>query len=144
MGTLTEDEFRALFLRAIDDTIDVAQAEVAEPLPRAVRFVLDAFGRGRDESSLEEVLALLYRDGTFPRVVDVFVRGVASERTIIKVSPSGHAYVSDVAQTWNNPPGMGPFKSLGFTARDSIYHRPRPLSRQDLEEAAPAWAKGDG
>ena len=72
----------------------------------------------------------------FPRIVDVFFQGIADEQTLIYLRPSGHAPTNDLAQTWNQPAGMGPFKSLGLLLPDSIARRPRPLSREDLEEAA--------
>jgi hypothetical protein len=143
MATPTLDEFRGLFLRAVDDSIAVAQADVTEPLPRSVRLELGAFERGHRESTLDEVLALLYRDGTFPTIVNVVVRGIVGDDTLISVWPSGDGYVSDLALTWNDPPGMGPFKGLGLALPSPIGHRPRPLSRRDLEEAAPAWAKAE-
>jgi hypothetical protein len=113
--------------------MDLAQQQVADPLPKATR--LELAGNKNRGLSLEEVVSGLYRDGTFPRIVDVFVQGIADEQTLLYLRPSGHAWTEDLAQTWNQPAGRGPFKSLGLLLPASIARRPRPLSRQDLEEA---------
>ena len=100
---------------------------------------LEAFGQQGKDLSLDEVLSFLYRDGTFPRIVDIAVRGIKDGRTFIWVRPSGHTYVSDFAQAWNTPVGMGPFKSIGLMLPGFIWQRSRPLSTQDLKEAGESW-----
>jgi hypothetical protein len=139
---LTPDEFRALLWLAIDDSIAIAQREVADPLPWAVRLQLLAFEQDGHESTCDAVFARLYRGGAFPRIVDVFVVGLAGSCTIVALRPSGHPYTRNVAETWSASPAMGPFKSLGLRLPVQIRRRPRHLSLRDLEEAAPAWARG--
>ena len=133
MSGLTREAFRLLLEQAIQQSMDLAQQQVSEPLPKALR--LELAGSHHRSLSLEEVISGLYRDGTFPRIVDVFVQGIADEQTLIFLRPSGHPATNDLALTWNQPAGMGPFKSQGLLLPVPIFQRPRPLSRQDLEEA---------
>ena len=139
METYTRDAFRAVLLQAIERNRALAQHEVAEPLPAAHVFVLAAFEQGRRASSVEEILAWLYRDGAFPRVVVVSVRGIVDGKTLVSFTPSGHAYVRDRALTWNQPPELGPFNCVGLMLSDGVWHRPRPLAHRDLEDAAAWW-----
>ena len=139
VDTYTRDEVRALLLQAIEQTRVVAQREVAEPLPEATLLVLSAFGQGRHASSVEEILAQLYRDDSFPRVVVVGVRGIVDGKTLVGLGPSGHAYVRDRALTWNHPPALGPFNCVGLMLAGGVWERPRPLTRRDLEQACALW-----
>jgi hypothetical protein len=135
MATITREVLYDLLFRCIHISLETAQREVAEPLPEQLRLELPAFGQAGREASLEEVLAALYIDGTFPRVVDVAIRGIINKRTIIWIRPSGHAYVSDITDTWNQPPGTGPFKSIGLSLPKGLWDRPWPISLKDLEDA---------
>ena len=137
--TYTRDEFRALLLRAIEDTRSMAQVDVAEPLPVENLLVLEAFSQGLRESSVDEILTWLYRDGTFPRVVVMSVNGIVDGKTKVRIAPSGHAYVRDRALTWNEPPDLGPFHCVGLMLGRAIWQRPRPFSARDLEESTARW-----
>jgi hypothetical protein len=139
MPMVTKEALRQLLERCIVLTVEEVQKQVVQPLPTFLYVGLEAFGQHGKELSLDEVMSFLYRDGTFPQIVDVAVRGIKSGRTFIWIRPSGHAYVDDFAQTWNNPAGMGPFKSIGLMLPSAIWGRPRPLSVQDLEKAGEKW-----
>jgi hypothetical protein len=141
MGTLTRDEFCTLLLRAVERTRALAQADLAEPLPQDTLLVLVAFDQGHRTSSVDEVLAHLYRGGAFPRVVVVGLRGLIDGKALVSLGPSGHSYVRDRALTWNFPPEMGPFNCVGLMLGDSVWQRPRPFTRQDLEDSAAPWAR---
>ena len=130
---MTKEAFRDLLLKCIRITIETAQKDIADSLPEQWSLELAAFGQAGKITSLEEALAFLYVQGTFPRIVDVAVKGVTKDTTHIWVRPSGHPYVSDIKETWNQPPGMGPFKSIGLMLPKSIWDRPRPLSVHELE-----------
>jgi len=141
METLTRDEFRTLLLRAVERARALAQADLAEPLPEDTLLVLVAFDQGHRASSVDEVLAYLYRDDAFPRVVVVGLRGLVDGKALVSLGPSGHGYVGDRALTWNFPPEMGPFNCVGLMLRGSVWQRPRPFTRQDLEDSAAPWAR---
>jgi hypothetical protein len=139
MSTVTKEVLQQLLEKGIALAVGEAQKEIADPLPTQVYLGLGAFAQQGKELSLDEVLSFLYREGTFPRIVDLAVRGIKDGRTFIWIRPSGHAYVDDFAQTWNTPVGMGPFKSIGLMLPEFLWQRSRPLSTQDLKEAGEKW-----
>ena len=139
MPTITKEALQQLLEKGITIAVDEAQKEVSDSLPAQMYLGLEAFGQQGKDLSLDEVLSFLYRDGTFPRIVDIAVRGIKDGRTFIWIRPSGHTYVSDFAQAWNTPVGMGPFKSIGLMLPGFIWQRSRPLSTQDLKEAGESW-----
>jgi hypothetical protein len=135
MPSVTKEALRQLLSRSIRRALEDAQQHVADPLPRQLYVECANLGQRGQGVSLEEVMAFLYRDGTFPRIVDIAIRGIKNGRTYIWIRASGHPYVSDFAATWNTPPSMGPFKSLSLMLPNTIWQRRRPFSRHDLEEA---------
>jgi len=139
MSTVTEATLRELLEKSISTAIEEAQKEVVNPLPVDKYLGLEAFGQCGKELSFDEVMSFLYRDGTFPRVADIYIRGIRDEHTFVWIRPSGHAYVSDFSQTLNRPAGMGPFNSGGLMLPGAKWERPRPFSLQDLKEAEEKW-----
>ena len=139
MSTVTKEVLQRLLETCITTAVNEAQKEISDPLPAQLYLGLGAFAQQGKELSLDEVLSFLFRDGTFPRIVDIAVRGIKDGRTFIWIRPSGHAYVSDFAQTWNTPVGMGPFKSIGLMLPEFLWQRSRPLSTQNLREAGEKW-----
>ena len=134
---LSAEEFELMFVRCVEKTVEMAQEEVGEPLPAAFCFELairDCAGR---ELSSEEVLSVLYQSGEFPRLVDVAVRGVTEDSTIIWIRPSAHPLAKTIVETWNDPPGSGPFKPIGLMMPTHFWDRPRPFRISDLKDAAP-------
>ena len=139
MSLLAREEFAHLLVRAAHMSIDGAQEKVNDTLPHEIRWELTGFERSGKESSLEQIVEILYRNGHFPVIVDVFVTGVIDRFTIVRVRPSGHHFVNDIAKIWNTPVGMGPFKPQGLILSGQIWVRPRPLSLDDLREAVEGW-----
>lgn len=139
MPTVTEETIRQLLEQCIVVALKEAQQQVSESLPTLLYVGLEAFGQHGKELSLDKVTPFLYRDGTFPKVVDISVRGIKDERTFIWIRPSGHEYVSELSQTWNTPVGRGPFKSVGLMMPTLMWDRSRPFSLQDLKEAGEKW-----
>ena len=135
-SALTKEAFRDLLLKCIRTAIERAQKDIADPLPEQWSLELAAFGQAGKITPLEEVLSFLHVHGTFPRIVDVGVRGVTKDTTLIWIRPSAHPYISDMQETWNPPPGTGPFKSIGLMLPKSLWDRPRPLSLHELERAS--------
>lgn len=140
MITVTKETLRQLLEQCIVMAMQEAQKQVAELLLVSLYLGLEAFGQRGKELSLDEVMFFLYRNGTFPRVVDVAVKGMKDERTLIWIRPSDHPYVGDFSQTYM-PEEMGLFKSIGLMVPYTIWERPRPLSVQDLKEAGEMWLK---
>jgi hypothetical protein len=135
MSIITKEIIQHLLEKCIRATLENVQRQVSDSLPEQLYLTLEAFGQHEKKLSLDEVMFFLYRDGTFPRIVDIAVRGIKNEHTWVWIRPSGHSYVSDFTQTWNTPEGMGPFKSLGLMLPSEVWRRSRPLSIQDLREA---------
>lgn len=139
MAPIPREEFVHLLVAAAHMSIALAQEQVVGTIPQNIRWELFGFERAGKESSLEDIASILYRDGQFPVIVDVFVTGALEDFTIIRLIVSGRDFVDNIAQTWNTPPGMGPFKALGLMLPTPIWDRPRPLSLSDLKEAANGW-----
>lgn len=139
MPPLTREAFVELLRTATTMTIAMAQDQVTGTLPHEIRWELTGFDRSGKESSFDQIVEILYRSGHFPVIVDVFVTGAIETFTIIRVRPSGHHFVDDITKTWNIPVGMGPFKPQGLILPGRIWYRPRPLSLDDLREAAAGW-----
>jgi hypothetical protein len=139
MSTATETTLRQLLEKGISVAREEAQKEVVDLLPMHQYLGLEAFGQRGKELSFDEIMSFLYRDGTFPRVVNICIRGIRDERTFVWIRPSGHTYVSDFSQTLNQPTGMGPFSSGGLMLPGAMWEHPRPFSLQDLKEAGEKW-----
>jgi hypothetical protein len=136
MASLTRQAFVDLLLQAARLSRAVAQEQITGSLPEETCWVLGAWEHDRRETALGEIIGFLYRDGRFPVYVNVTINGIVENRTIIRLGPSGHAFVDDTEQTGNAAAGLGPFKPLGLMLPGLIWYRPRPLSLQDLREAA--------
>lgn len=143
MAEVTSEMFLDMLKRTINLSREMAQRDVVEPLPTEYVLELGGLGQSGKEISLEEAVSHLYQGGRFPRIINVAVKGVARGMTIIWLGPSGHSGVSTLEETSNTPEGTGPFKRVGLMLRPSIWDRPRPLTRRDLEEAAPDWARSE-
>jgi hypothetical protein len=74
MSTVTKEALQQLLENCITTAVNEAQKEIADPLPAQLYLGLGAFGQQGKELSLDEVLSFLYRDGTFPRIVDIAVK----------------------------------------------------------------------
>lgn len=136
MQTVTKEAFAGLFQQGIALALKETQKQVADPLPKELYLGLEAFGQRGKALSMEEVLSFLSRDGTFPRVVDIAVRGIREGRTFIWIRPSGHAYVNDFTHTWNTPVGMDPFKRV---VSRFLWQRSALVSTQELKEEGEKW-----
>lgn len=141
MTAISRYELQQMLQRAIEASMQIAEQEIAEHLPRNVALELEASGQRGKESTLDFVLSHLNQDDAFPRVVNVAVRGVSQGRTVVWLGPSGDTFVRNFSEAWSDPHETGPFKPVGLMLRPSIWKRPRPLSLRDLEQAAPDWIR---
>jgi hypothetical protein len=74
MSTITKEALQQLLEKCITIAVDEAQKEISDSLPAQMYLGLEAFGQQGKDLSLDEVLSFLYRDGTFPRIVDIAVK----------------------------------------------------------------------
>jgi hypothetical protein len=109
---MTRQEFRKLFDQALDLAADNAAQKLKRPVSR--NFEIEMHGPS-DHSQLlseDEAFKSLYLGpDRFYRVVDVSVIGVGNDVCRVFVRVSGHVPAS-LRETWNQPPGSGPFKQL--------------------------------
>lgn len=108
---MTKNEFRVLFLRALDVAADNAEHRLGEPIPRVFEIELHAPGSSGSVMRLDEALDRIYlADDRFYRVIDVAVARLLPHHAVIFVRVSGHAPVA-FDQTWNAA-DLGPFKPI--------------------------------
>ena len=108
---MTKNEFRALFLRALDVAADNAERKLAELIPHAFLIELHAPGIPGSIVRVDDALDSIYLGSDrFYRIIDVAVRKLLPEHTVIFVRASGHA-PAGFDQTWNAS-DLGPFKQM--------------------------------
>jgi hypothetical protein len=108
---MTKNEFRTLFLRALDVAADTAERKLAEPIPRTFLIELHAPGSAGSIVRVDDALDRIYLgSGRLYRIIDVAVRKLLPEHTVIFVRASGHAPV-EFDQTWDAT-DLGPFKQM--------------------------------
>jgi hypothetical protein len=130
---LSREQFQTLLDVAIERTVAVAQRDLGESLPTARRYRLLSFGLGDEDLSFDDVADLLHFDDTFPPIIDVYVRGIAGDATLLWLIVPGYPWTSELEQTWNDPPGSGAFKSNGLMLPFSTWSRPHPFRLHDLQ-----------
>ncbi len=109
---MTKDEFKELFDGALKSAAAHAEQRLNRQLPTDFQIMLHGAGhRGDLLSPSEAVDALFLGENKFYRVIDVAVVAVSDQFTRVFVSASGHEPGS-FEQTWNEPPGSGPFKQV--------------------------------
>jgi hypothetical protein len=108
---MTKDEFSGLFGAALEAAAGNADEQLGHRVSRNFRI---RFGEPKAQSWIDPGTALdrLYLgEDQFYLIIDVAVVEAAGDWTAVYVRPSGHRPGS-FEQTWNDPPGSGPFKQL--------------------------------
>lgn len=109
---MTKDEFQSLFESALESTATYADHELGWRTPRIFRILLYGGGSpGRYVTPEAAVDTLYLGDDRFHRIIDIAVVEVGNEVTTCFVRASDHT-PGPFDQTWNSPPGSGPFKQL--------------------------------
>lgn len=111
-GAMTEEEFSELLCQAFERAAKNAEEKLSLLVPR--RFDVVVYGAGYSGVTMppEQVARALYLEPSrFYRIVDVSVVAVKKDRCRIFLRVSGHPPGS-FEETWNDPPGSGPFKQL--------------------------------
>jgi len=108
---MTRDEFRNLFLRALNAAAENAEARLAKPIPRSFVIELHAPGFSGRTVSVEQALDQIYLGSDrFYRIIDIAIRRVLPRRSVAFVRVSGHP-PAPFTQTWR-PSDLGPFKQI--------------------------------
>jgi hypothetical protein len=109
---MTKDEFRKLFDHALATAIANAEQRLQHAIPANVQIMLHgAEHRGDLLSPSEAAEALYLGEDIFYVVIDVMVIAFSAQSTQVFMAASGHEPRS-FDQTWNDPPGSGPFKQV--------------------------------
>jgi len=110
---MTREEFDHLFHARLEAATQIAEQRIGRSLPRAFRIRLYGPGHPSGEPiTKEEALAVLWLGpDRFFRIIDLAVSHANSQYTDVFTRVSGHTPVA-FEQTWNQPPGTGPFKLL--------------------------------
>jgi hypothetical protein len=116
---MTRDKFGQLFRTALDTAAQLAEDRLGRPVPRHYEIVLHGAGHSGDRLPPEVALNELYLGSDrFFAIIDVTVTEVGRDSTTLFVRASAHRPIP-FEETWNTPPGNGPFKQL---VADSIRH----------------------
>jgi hypothetical protein len=109
---MNKQEFKTLFEQALEVAAKNAEAKLGHPVPRA--FEIEMHGLAphprllKKDDAFEEIYLGPDR---FYRIIDLVVRRVSKDVCTIFMGISGHPPGS-LNQTWNQPPGSGPFKQV--------------------------------
>jgi hypothetical protein len=110
---MTRDEFGRLFESALETAATNAQGILKRKVPRSFGIRLHGAGhRGERVMDVNAAANALYLgENRFYRIIDVCVVEVSGDVSTVFVRASAHQPGS-LEETWNDPPGSGPFKQL--------------------------------
>ena len=109
---MTKDEFRTLYERALDVAAQNAEAKLRCSVPRNFQIELHGGAPSARTLSKDEAFEEIYLGpDSFYRVIDLSVCRVEHGLSIVYMVISGHR-PGPLDQTWNQPPGNGPFKQV--------------------------------
>ena len=104
-------EFRDLFLRALEAAAQNADKSIGITVPRSFVVELHSPKIEGHIVSIDDALDHLYLDDDhFFRIVDVAIKEIRLEKSMVFVRVSGHTAVK-FNETWN-PADCGPFKQI--------------------------------
>jgi hypothetical protein len=109
---MTKEEFRLLFERALEIAAENAEKQAGRPVPRS--FEIEMHGVGPHPKIMEknEAFEAVYLGpDRFYRITEVSVIRVSKDVSTVFMCISGHI-PGPLNETWNQPPGSGPFKQL--------------------------------
>jgi hypothetical protein len=108
---MTKNEFRELFLRALNEAAENAEVKLAKPIPRSFMIELHAPGSSGRAVSVDEALDRIYLGGNrFYEIIDVAIKDISPGESTAFVRVSGHP-PDEFSNTWD-PSGLGPFKQI--------------------------------
>jgi hypothetical protein len=108
---MTKDDFRKLFIRALNLAAENAEARLAKSIPHSFEIALYAPGSPGRTLSIDEALDRIYLGGDrFYRIIDVAVTGLRPGGSVVFVRVSGHP-TTEYGKTWD-PAKLGPFKQI--------------------------------
>jgi hypothetical protein len=109
---MSREEFKILFDQALEAAAQNAEKKLGRPVPR--QFEIELHGLAPHSRILARDLAfeqVYINPNQFYRVIDVSLRRVSKDMSTVCMVISGHT-PGPLSQTWNQPPGSGPFKQV--------------------------------
>lgn len=109
---MSKEEFKTLFEHALEVAAQNAEKKLGHPVPR--RFEIETHGLApqprvlKKDDACEEIYLGPDR---FYRIIDISVCCVSKDVSTVYMVVSGHP-PGALNQTWNQPPGNGPFKQV--------------------------------
>ena len=112
---MTRAEFSALFRFQLDLAVEAAEARLGHPFARCYEILRGSADRDGRRITIDDALEELWiSPDRFHRIIDLAVADYSPAMTWIWVREAGYA-PSTFEETWNDPPGAGPFKTLVFS-----------------------------
>ena len=109
---MIRQEFQQRFEAALEAAVQNAERQMHRTISRQLLIRLYGANHAGDLITVNQAIDALYLgENLFYRIIDLAVIEVSSQITVLFVRVSGHA-PSTFEQTWNDPPGSGPFKQL--------------------------------
>lgn len=109
---MDNQEFKKLFLKALYDAAFHAERRFNRQISRSFEIELHGAGYVGSRITPEAAADILFIDNEhFYRIIDVAVIEIQATKTCVFVRVSGHE-PGVFIETWNQPPGMGPFKQI--------------------------------
>ena|SRR2546422_881484 len=108
---MTKNDFRELFVRALNSAAENAEENIAKPIARSFVIELHAPGSSGRVVSVDEALDQIYLGSDrFYRIIDVAIKELLPGESVAFVRVSGHPLV-EFSKTWD-PSSLGPFKQI--------------------------------
>jgi hypothetical protein len=108
---MTKDEFRKLFLRALNDAAENAEVKLARSIPRSFVIELHAPESPGRTVSVDKALDQIYLGSDrFYRIIDIAIKKLLPGEAVAFVRVSGHP-ADEFSKTWD-PSALGPFKQI--------------------------------
>jgi hypothetical protein len=108
---MTKNEFRELFLQALNGAAENAETKFAKPIPRSFVIELHAPGSLGRTLSVDGALDQIYLGSDrFYKIIDIAIKRLLPGESVAFVRVSGHSSV-ELSKTWD-PSGLGPFKQI--------------------------------
>jgi len=109
---MSKEEFRTLFEHALEVAAQNAEKKLGRPVPRQFEIEMHSLAPKKRILKKEEVLDEIFLGSSrFYRIIDISVCRVSKDVSTVYMVVSGHA-PGTLNQTWNRPPGNGPFKQV--------------------------------
>jgi hypothetical protein len=106
---MNRNDFKSLFVRCVNEAMQLAQRLSPRPLPEEFEIELHGGGVGGQIVSLEIALEKMFvEEDLFYAIIDVGVKKIVGARCRIFVRITDRPPVT-WDKTWNKPPGHGPF-----------------------------------